>query len=101
MTATADVLTLARQRHQANDLDGAEHLYRHALQADPAQADAWHGLGVLAGHRGRPDRAVELLGKALALNPQAAPYHFNRGVACRSLGRLDEALACFRRAVEL
>jgi predicted O-linked N-acetylglucosamine transferase (SPINDLY family) len=101
MTSTTDVFVLARQRHQAGDLERAEHLYRQVLQADPCHAESWHGLGVLASHRGRPDHALELIAKALALRPDAAPYHLNRGVACRTLGRLEEALASFRRAADL
>jgi predicted O-linked N-acetylglucosamine transferase (SPINDLY family) len=92
---------VARQRHLAGDLDGAEPLYRQALLADPGHADAWHGLGLLASQRGHPDRALELYAKALALKPDVAAYHLNRGVACHALGRLEDALASFKRAVDL
>jgi tetratricopeptide (TPR) repeat protein len=83
-----DLFALALRRHQAGDLDRAEHLYRQALQADPGHADAWHGLGVLASQRGRPDRAF-------------AEAYGNLGHVLYKQGKLAEALANLREAVRL
>jgi predicted O-linked N-acetylglucosamine transferase (SPINDLY family) len=72
-----------------------------ALQADPDHAAAWHLLGVVATHRGRPEQALELIGRALARAPREGPFHLNLGVAYQALSRMEEAEQSFRRAVEL
>jgi predicted O-linked N-acetylglucosamine transferase (SPINDLY family) len=55
-------------------------------------------LGVIAIHAARYDVAVDLIGKAIAINAKVAPYHSNLGHALRDQGRLEEAAASFRRA---
>src|SRR5689334_10852388 len=85
--------------HQAGRLAQAEALYRRALAAAPACADALHLLGALALAAGRPADALDLLDRALALDPTQAASHFNRAETCRALGRLDEARAAYERAV--
>jgi predicted O-linked N-acetylglucosamine transferase (SPINDLY family) len=94
-------VALALRQHRAGDLPRAEHLYCHALQQDAAHTDAWHGLGLLACQRGQPAAALPYLDRALALRPDAAGFHLNRGVALQALGRLAEAAASFLRAAEL
>ena len=72
MSLRTDALALALHHHRAGDLPRAEHLYRHALQLDPAHADAWHGLGLVACQRGQPQAALPLLDRALALRPDGS-----------------------------
>jgi tetratricopeptide (TPR) repeat protein len=96
-----EALALAVNAHQAGNLPRAEALYRQILQADPNQPDAWHLLGVIAQQVGQSAAAVECIGRAIQLNPVAAAYHNNLGEAYRGLERLDEALACYRRALAL
>jgi predicted O-linked N-acetylglucosamine transferase (SPINDLY family) len=98
MTATPDPVALALAHHRAGDLARAEGLYCEALGRDPANADAWHLLGVLCTARGRPDLGLEHIGRALALRPDEAGFLLNRGVALQALGRLPEAEASFRAA---
>lgn len=43
--------------------------------------------------------AVELIERAIASNGKSAVYYNSLGAARRSLGQLDEAVACFRRAI--
>lgn len=99
MTPASDLVAQALARHRAGDLDGAEPLYRRALELDPSGADAWHLLGVLSTGRGRPDLALGHIGRALELRPGDAGFLLNRGVALQALGRLTEAEAGFRAAV--
>jgi predicted O-linked N-acetylglucosamine transferase (SPINDLY family) len=100
MSAFRHLVQVALAHHRAGDLDRAEALYRYVLGHDPGQADAWHYLGVLSTARGRPDLAVDAIGRALALRPGDAGFLLNRGVALQALGRLDEAEAHFRQAAE-
>ena len=81
MPTPAEWLNRGLDRHRAGDLDGAETLYRQVLQADPDHAAAWHLLGVLATHRGQPDQALDLIGRALARAPHEGAFHLNLGVA--------------------
>ena len=51
--------------------------------------------------RSASDVAIELIGRAIALNPAVADYHSNLGESYRRAGRWDVAIACLRRAIEL
>ena len=66
------LLQSAIDHHQANRLDAAERLYRHLLGVEPGHADALHLLGVLLHQRGLHAQAVELIERALSVNPGAA-----------------------------
>jgi Tfp pilus assembly protein PilF len=44
---------------------------------------------------------VEWIEKAIAVTPNAAIYHNNLGAFSRRLGRMEEAMAAYRKAVEL
>ncbi len=91
----------ASQHHRAGRLADAERLYRQILQADARHADALHLLGVLAHQLGRPDAAVELIGKAIVQTGTIPAFHNNLGNALKAQGRLDEAVACYVRALSL
>ncbi len=101
MSNLDEALADAVRHHQAGNLPQAEQLYRHVLQADPNNADAWHLLGVAAHHAGRHGQAVEHIRRALALDSAQAIFHSNLGLALAALGRLDEALAAYREALRL
>src|SRR4051812_47699135 len=101
MPTIPEMLSEALMQHRAGRLAAAEQLYRQILQTDPQQADAWHLLGVLAQQAGQPAVAVDYIGRAIALRPGAAAFYNNQGEAYRALGRLDEAAACYRRALVL
>jgi tetratricopeptide (TPR) repeat protein len=100
MTAPSDLLALGLQHHRAGDLVQAEVFYRRLLDAEPASADAWHLLGVIATHRGQPEIAVGLIERGLAQRPDDAGFLLNLGVAQQALGRAADATESFRKAVE-
>jgi tetratricopeptide (TPR) repeat protein len=85
--------------HQSGRLAEAERIYRQILDQDQNHPDALHMLGVIASQTGHFAESVTLIGQALAVNPQAAPFHANYGTALRGLGRLQDAAAAFRRAL--
>ena len=84
--------------HQRGELAQAGALYRQVLRAEPQHADALHLLGVVAAQVGNPQAAAELMGRALALDPDNPAVLANRGNALEDLGRVEEALAAFERA---
>jgi protein O-GlcNAc transferase len=94
------MLAAAMAHHRAGRLPDAERLYRVACDADPANARAFHLLGVVAHQLGRPD-ATSLLARAVMLDPGFAEAHNDRGVIFAANGMLPEAVSCFERAVAL
>jgi tetratricopeptide (TPR) repeat protein len=97
----AQLFATALQNHRQRRMAEAEGLYRQVLAVDPNHIDALHMLGVLAYQAGRPEAAVDLIGRAIALHGENPSFHNNIGEALRYLGRLDEALAHFTKATEL
>jgi predicted O-linked N-acetylglucosamine transferase (SPINDLY family) len=89
------------QHHQAGRLAEATAEYRQALAHDPSHAEALHLLGLLAHQLGRPESAVELIGRAITSAADRPGYHLNLGVVLQALGRLDEAIAAYRQAITL
>jgi tetratricopeptide (TPR) repeat protein len=72
---------------------------RTVLAIQPGNADASCWLVSLRQPAGR--RAIDLLRQAIARNPARADFHGNLGAILGRLGRLDEAIACFRAAIRL
>ncbi|RQS69829.1 tetratricopeptide repeat protein [Burkholderia sp. Bp8963] len=87
--------------HRAGRLADAEHGYRAALAANPADADALHLFGVLRHQQGQHAEAADLVGRAVALRPGDAALQLNLGNALKALGRMDEAIDRFRNALTL
>jgi tRNA-Thr(GGU) m(6)t(6)A37 methyltransferase TsaA len=91
----------ALQDHQAGRLAEAEQGYRQVLAALPSHSDTLHLLGVVAHQSGRDQLAVDMIGRAIAINANNAAYHSNLGAALFALGRPDDAVASYRRALAL
>jgi protein O-GlcNAc transferase len=96
-TILAEGIRLHRQNHLAS----AERCYLRVLAGDPCNADALNLLGAIALARLDFWSALDYFQAALEIEPTAASYHENLGLALGSLGRLDEALVALRRADEL
>jgi len=101
MATIPEALSYAVQCLQAGRLQEAEETCVNILQAKSDEAQAWHLLGVIAYQVGKPEMAVERIGRAIALQPELAEAHCNLGNALKEQGKLDEAIACYRRALEL
>ena len=99
-TSASALLAEGLKQHHAGQFDEANRLYEEALKIDPDNADALQLSGLLALHKGDPTAALERLDRAIALDGDIAKYHSNRGVALMALGKLDEAEAAYRAAME-
>jgi tetratricopeptide (TPR) repeat protein len=95
----AGQLAAAIAHYQAKRFDRASALCRKTLGREPGNVDALHLLGVIALGEGRPERAVQLLGKAVAA--RSAEAYSNLGNAHHAAGRPAEACASYRRAIDL
>jgi protein O-GlcNAc transferase len=101
MTTLADKFVVARQLHQAGNLEKAEKACLQILCANPDHADAHHLLGLMAFQAGRYSEAVASLTRAIALNPKVFHYRANLGAAYLALNKLDMALTCYQEVVRL
>jgi Flp pilus assembly protein TadD len=81
--------------------DIALQLLRDATAEDPHLWRAWIGLGRIYDGAGDWESADACYQKAMALKPDAAIVHNNRGVSLMMRGRYDEASAAFENALRL
>ena len=86
--------------HQQGRLAEAERCYDEALRRQPGNPEALYLAGLAALEANRPTRALELLRRAVAANPSAAAYSALAS-ACQVLGRPDDAVVYFGKAVDL
>jgi predicted O-linked N-acetylglucosamine transferase (SPINDLY family) len=86
-----EVLSIAVQHHQAGRF----------AQAEPMAAKSLQLMALVAVRKGRPDEAIELLGRAIATEPNKAELHFESGVVWELLNKLTEAIAAYREAIRL
>ena len=88
----------AKLAFQQEDYATALDLYRRQTSLNPGNPEVWTGLGYAAFRVGSLEeaRSAFLHAGALVDDPQCDYY---AGIACASLGRWDEAVGLFRRAV--
>jgi tetratricopeptide (TPR) repeat protein len=75
--------------------------YKHAVENNGRDVEAWIKLAVTERHLGVFKQAEIYLRRAIALQPCLAVAHVELGVTLQSQGRSDEALTFYDRAVAL
>jgi tetratricopeptide (TPR) repeat protein len=95
---TPDPIEQARERFAVRDYHGAVLLLEEAIGGGIGYADAYNLLGLALAMVDRPDDALVVFDRALALNPRYVEAHLNRGVLLNGLGRTEEAAASFAMA---
>lgn len=100
MPTIAEVLSAGVTCHRTGDLAQAESLYRQVLEADAANADAWHLLGLVAHARGQFADAIEMIERAIKLDGREPGFHQHLAEVHRSLGQFAQAEACCRQALQ-
>jgi len=101
MTNVAQIFDAATRAHRSGDVSTCERLYRELLTEAPEHSDALHLLGLIVSGRGDHAEAVQLIGKAVALEPGNAIFVQNFGQVHQHLGSLDRAMGCHDRALSL
>lgn len=81
-----------------DDLQGARRAFEQARLADPKNAGVLVNLGRVAVREGLLAEAEDVLGRALALEPELASAHYFTGLVLKEQGDYDKALAHLRRA---
>jgi len=87
--------------HQQGRLAQAKALYEEVLLKDPHSFDAWHLSGVIAAQSNNPSEAVDLIDKAIKINPSNAAALTNRGNALKALKRFEEAVMSYDSAIKI
>ncbi|MEY4966322.1 MAG: hypothetical protein RL274_1905 [Pseudomonadota bacterium] len=95
------VLSQAIAFHQTGNLADAERLYLQLMAAAPREAAAPHLLGVVRAQQGRNSEALELIGKALKIRPDAPEMLSNYGNVLKTQGHFAEALDSYDRALAI
>ncbi len=93
--------TLSGARLNAGDAEFAVGLLDEALRDCPDDVDAWEAKGKILQGAGRPGAAVDAFDALLERAPRHEGALVTLGVLHRDLGHADEALADWRRAVEV
>jgi adenylate cyclase len=71
-----------------------------AVALAPTDAEGYLWLGWILNYAGRPEEGITKLGQAMRLNPQyPANYSLGLGQGYRVLGRYEEAIAAFKKAL--
>lgn len=94
-------LDLAVGHHRTGRVVEAERLYTQVLKADPNQPVALHLLGAIALQAGNLEVAIDLIGKAINIQPDYVDAHNNLGLALHKNGQLEDAIRCFQKALKI
>jgi TolB-like protein/Tfp pilus assembly protein PilF len=90
---------IADQREQ---YDRAERMFRRAIELNPNCAPAYHWFSLMLGYSlSRDAEALVLAEKAVALDPLSAVINARLGIQLEMAGRLHEAEARLRKAIEI
>src|SRR5690348_9794716 len=96
---TADAAVAAAvAHHRAGRSAEAERICREILGRNPTHAPALHLYGRIAMAARNPKAALELHRRAVTADPRNALYHAMLGDVHLSLGEIEQAEACYRRA---
>ena len=85
--------------HRQGLLGQAKRAYEQAVQINPRHAPALHTLGVLASQANEPETGLNLIARALAVEPNNPVFLTNASTALNSLKRYTQAIDLCERAL--
>jgi len=95
-----DLFKQASKYQKSGNLEKAEEIYNLILSVSPKHVSSLYNLGLLACDTNRFDMAVELLRKAVRIEPSADNY-CSLATALKGPEHEDEAIDCLRKATVL
>ena len=87
--------------HRQGKFNEAQALYESILKIQVNHFDALQLLGAIFTQTKQSIKAIEILTKALQINPNYAASYSNRGIALQDLRRYDEALLSYDKAISI
>ncbi len=90
----------ALEHYRQGALRDADLTLTRLLDSNPRHFDGLHLQGLIASRLGQPQRAVELLRRAVGIDPGVAAAYRHLGNALRELGLGNEALSAYGRAID-
>jgi predicted O-linked N-acetylglucosamine transferase (SPINDLY family) len=87
--------------HKQGNLFEAKKIYETIIEKEPQHFDSLHLLGVIAYQKRNYQLSVDLIDRAILLDPSNAAFYSNRGNALKELKRNEEALYCYDKAISL
>ena len=97
----ATMLDDALKLHQAGRLPKAKKIYQKILKKDSTHNDALHMLELLEQQNGNNDAAIRLYKKAMIDSQRTPELLTNYGNALTTIGKPEEAITAFEKAVEI
>lgn len=95
------LVTLAQERQEAGDIDGAIQQYERAISMGTEKSEAYYSLGLLYQDRADHERAVQLLPRAAEDEEYALSAHYMLGQSYQALNRLPQAAAEYEQTIRL
>lgn len=96
----AEIVREAMKQLKDGEIEKADTGFRAVLAENIEHPDALHGMGLVAQRMGQQETGVELIRRAIAINPNGAGYWSNLGNIYQALERWDEAVAAHKEAVK-
>ena len=87
MAEVTETVVIAVRHHQAGRLQQAQQLYQQVLKSEPDNPVVLHSLGLIACQRGQKQQAVDLIARAIEVNPRIPQFYNTFGIALEALGR--------------
>jgi len=92
---------LAESFHKTHHWISALELFRAALKEDPTLEAPYGQIGLICQELGSPEVGASFLQRGIELHPGAPGLRFYFGTVLSALGRHEEALSNFQKALEL
>jgi tetratricopeptide (TPR) repeat protein len=88
---------------QAGKVDEAVEVFRKAIDVGPGLYLPYYYYGQASARQGKQNGeiTVQMMQKAIALNPSFAEAHYELGKALLQAGKIDDALAALKKSLEL
>ena len=99
-----DTATLLQQGlffHKQAQWKEARSIYETVLKINPNHGDALHLLGMVEMQTENHTKAIDLISKAIRLNPKNALCYSNIGISYHGLGLYNEAIDKYNKAISL
>ena len=97
----ADLIDEARRQFRQGNGAQAERLCKQVLSHAPKHVHSLNMIGLIAQSSDRYQLSLKMFARAIESDPLNAACHYNLGFSYQALGRHDEAVAHFRKAIFL